>query len=204
MCNKYLGFYFLAFSGLAMAGDYYEKNMAELVIHAWGNDSESSFVSDLAISKKTMVDKMRELIKYAKENNPEYPFAAMIVETKSGKEICRGINNSISNPTLHGEIATINNCVYYGRNNLDWSNLTLITTAEPCPMCQGAIIWTGIGKVVYGTSIQHLIEKGWRQINITSEEVCSRSNFNKPEIIGGVLAEKTNALFVDRKKIYVK
>jgi tRNA(adenine34) deaminase len=144
--------------------------------------------------------KMEELIVYAKKKNPQFPFAAMIVETKSGKEVCRGINNSASNPTLHGEIAAINNCVNsHSRDELNWSNLTLITTAEPCPMCQGAIIWAGVERVVYGTSIQNLIDKGWRQIEINSEEVCSRSNFNKPKIIGGVLANKTDPLFMDRK-----
>jgi tRNA(adenine34) deaminase len=145
--------------------------------------------------------KMTELITYAKEKNPLFPFATMVVDTKTGKEICRGINSSASNPTLHGEIAAINNCVNsYAQHGVDWTNLTLITTAEPCPMCQGAIIWAGIERVVYGTSIKHLIDKGWRQIEISSEEVCSRSNFNKPKIIGGMLSNKTDPLFIDRNK----
>ena len=151
--------------------------------------------------KELIKIKMQDLISYAKEKNPQFPFAAMIIETDSGKEICRGINNSSSNPTLHGEIAVINNCVEsYGNHNLNWPSLTLITTAEPCPMCQGAIIWSGIGKIVYGTSIKTLIKKGWRQINITSKEICERSNFNKPEVIGDVLNEQTDLLFIDRNK----
>jgi tRNA(adenine34) deaminase len=151
-------------------------------------------------SFRTIVEsKMKELIADAKEKNPQFPFAAMIIETETGKEICRGVNNSSSNPTLHGEIATINNCVNsYGRENLNWPSLTLITTAEPCPMCQGAIIWAGFGRVVYGTSIARLIEKGWRQIDINSHEMCKRSTFNKPEIIGGILSEETDSLFIDR------
>ena len=36
----------------------------------------------------------------------------------------------------------------------DPSQLVLYTTAEPCPMCQGAISWSGIGTVVSGTSIK--------------------------------------------------
>lgn len=30
------------------------------------------------------------------------------------------------------------------------------TTAEPCPMCQAAILWSGIGTVVLGSSIRSL------------------------------------------------
>jgi tRNA(adenine34) deaminase len=160
----------------------------------------SSDWSDPA-TRRFLEEKMEELIAFAQEKNPQFPFAAMIVDNQSGKEICRGINNSSSNPTAHGEIAAINNCVnIHGNNNLDWSKLTLITTAEPCPMCQGAIIWAGISRVVYGTSIQHLIDKGWRQIDIKSEEICRLSNFNKPQIIGGILSKKTDPLFVNRKK----
>ncbi len=132
------------------------------------NHSDSPFHSLLRL-------KMEELVVYAQEKNPQFPFAAMIIETESGKEICRGINRSSFNPTLHGEIAAINNCVdSYGRDNLDWPKLTLITTAEPCPMCQGAIIWTGFAKIAYGTSIKKLINKGWRQIDISAEELSQR------------------------------
>lgn len=175
------------------------KNQKSFAMH---HSEKASIDNQAEASFRSFVEKkMEELIIYAKEKNPQFPFAAMIIDTRSGAEICRGINNSSSNPTLHGEIAAINNCVNnVGRDNLDWPNLTLITTAEPCPMCQGAIIWAGIGTVVFGTSIQHLIEKGWRQIDIKSEEVCHKSNFNKPKIVGGVLAEVTDPLFVDRNK----
>lgn len=143
-------------------------------------------------------EKMRQLIVDARQHNERYPFASMIIDEETGEEICRGVNQAYYNPTLHGEIVAINNCVEkYGRNGLDWAKLTLITTAEPCPMCQGAIIWSGLRKVVYGTAIKTLIRKGWSQIDISAGELSSRSNFNKPEIVGDVLSDETDPLFVD-------
>jgi len=38
-------------------------------------------------------------------------------------------------------------------------------------MCLGAILWSGIGTVVFGSSIRFLQKQGWRQIDILAEEV---------------------------------
>jgi tRNA(adenine34) deaminase len=38
--------------------------------------------------------------------------------------------------------------------------LVLYTTAESCPMCQAAILWSGIGTVVFGSSIRFLQQQG--------------------------------------------
>jgi len=49
-----------------------------------------------------------------------------------------------------------------------------VIDAEPCPICQGTILWSDIGLVVYGTSIRFLQNHGWRQIDILAEEVLQR------------------------------
>jgi tRNA(Arg) A34 adenosine deaminase TadA len=70
-------------------------------------------------------------------------------------------NKSAINPTFHGEIDAINQLVLYNPG-IDGNKLVLYTTAEPSPMCQGAILWTGIEMVVFGTSIRSLQKMGWR------------------------------------------
>lgn len=75
------------------------------------------------------------------------------------------------------------------------SSLILYTTAEPCPMCQGAILWSGMETVVFGTSIRSLQKLGYRQIDILAEEVVRRSPAWKCTILGGVLEEACDALF---------
>ena len=62
-------------------------------------------------------------------------------------------------------------------------------------MCQGAILWTEIPLVVYGTSIERLQQMGWKQIDIYANEVARRTPFANCQIIGGVLAEECGRLF---------
>ena len=99
------------------------------------------------------------------------------------------------NPTLHGEIDAINRLVAVAPGT-DGSRLVLYTTAEPCPMCQGAILWAGIGAVVFGSSIRFLLDIGWRQIDIPAAEVVHRSLGWRCAVSGGVLEAECNELFL--------
>jgi len=125
----------------------------------------------------------------------ERPFAAVIVDRVTGEVIAEGWNRSEENPTWHGEIDAINRLIANGPT-IDCSKLVLYTTAEPCPMCQGAILWAGIGSVVFGTSIRFLIDIGWRQIDIHAEEVVRRGPGWQCLIVGGVLESERNELFL--------
>ena len=138
-------------------------------------------------------------------NVPDFPFGALIVDRGSGKILSEGWNKSSINPTFHGEIDAINQLVL-SNPGINGSKLVLYTTAEPCPMCQGAILWTGIEMVVFGTSIRSLQKMGWRQINILAEEVVRRSPAWRCMITGGVLEQECDALFASAisRRIYRK
>jgi tRNA(Arg) A34 adenosine deaminase TadA len=136
---------------------------------------------------------MRRAVELA-ANVPDCPFAAVIVDRSSGQIVAEGWNKSSVNPTWHGEIDAINRLAELPVK-FDSSQLVLYTTAEPCPMCQGAILWSGIGTVVYGTSIRFLQSRGWRQIDILAEEVVRRSPGWRCTLVGGVLEQECNALF---------
>ena len=71
---------------------------------------------------------------------------------------------------------------------------TLYASGEPCPMCMGAIIWCGIGRVVFAASIAELATK-IGQIMVTSAELADAAPFATIEITGGVLAAELLALF---------
>ena len=104
------------------------------------------------------------------------------------------MNNTKTNPARHGEIVAIND--YIARHgNQGWADGILYTTGEPCPMCLGAIVWAGIGGIVYGSSITTLAEAGVAQIMIGASAVRDAAAFYRGRIMGGVLRAETDALF---------
>ena len=125
---------------------------------------------------------------------PMFPFGAIIVKRETGEIVAEGYNQSLLNPTFHGEIVAINRCAEK-HHSADWSEFDLYTTAEPCPMCQSAIEWAGIAAVYYGTSIPYLQQHEWWQINIRAAEVSLQTPFRNTRIIGGILEPECNALF---------
>lgn len=89
------------------------------------------------------------------------PFGCVIV--KDGKIIGRGHNRVLINgdATCHGEMEAIRDASKNTRSH-DLSGSSLYTTAAPCPMCKGAILWAGIDKVYYGCNINDTDKIGFR------------------------------------------
>ena len=114
--------------------------------------------------------------------------------------LAQGVNNGETNPILHGEIVAINDYVARHRNR-GWADGILYTTGEPCPMCMSAIVWAGIGGVVYGSSIRTLAEAGIVQIMIDASAVRDAALFYRGQIMGGILRAETDALFRDRQRV---
>jgi tRNA(adenine34) deaminase len=136
----------------------------------------------------------------AARGNPAYPFGAAIVRAMDRQVLASGVNKTALNPTFHGEIVAIND--YVARHgNGGWREAILYTTGEPCPMCMGAMVWAGLGGVVWGTSIETLHEVGINQIMIPATTVIGASPFYNGEILGGVLKAETDALFINRRRI---
>jgi len=89
------------------------------------------------------------------------PFGTVIV--KDGKIVGRGHNRVLlkKDPTCHGEMEAIRDaCKTLGTHDL--SDCTLYTTAEPCPMCLGAILWANITHLYYGCTVNDTDIIGFR------------------------------------------
>lgn len=136
---------------------------------------------------------MRRAIELAK-NNPRFPFGAVITVEETNEIIAEGWNRSSQNPTWHGEIVAINE-LCKANSRPPASNLTLYTTAEPCPMCQSAILWAEIPRVRFGTSIRTLQRLGWPQIDIESSEIIQRSPGFVCQSRGGIAESECDDLF---------
>lgn len=76
------------------------------------------------------------------------PFGAVIV--KDDKIISEAFNRVVLNndPTAHAEILAIRQASSVLHSH-ELNECTLYSSCEPCPMCLGAIYWSGIKKVVY-------------------------------------------------------
>lgn len=107
---------------------------------------------------------MAEAIKEAYDginNKHGGPFGSVI--EKNGVIIGRGHNQVVKNndPTCHGEMMAIKDACK-NLNSFDLSGTVLYTTAKPCPMCKGAILWANIDKVYYGCTIEDTDKIGFR------------------------------------------
>jgi len=135
---------------------------------------------------------MRRAIALA-ATSPSAPFAAVLVDIGSNEIVAEAINRHSENPTWHGEIDAFNRAA--AEHDVNGTGMRRYTTAEPCCMCQGAILWAGIREVVFGTSISTLKQLGWKQIDIPAEEVTRRTAFAQCRLIGGVLEAECDQLF---------
>ena len=136
---------------------------------------------------------MRRAIEVAR-GNPDAPFGAVIVDRETGEVLAEGLNRAETNPIWHGETDAIANCAV-AHPDVNWTGLALYTTAEPCPMCATAILWSGIPHLVYGTSIETTNEMGFPRSDLHIEEIASRASFALPEITAGVLEAECDALY---------
>lgn len=107
----------------------------------------------------TAADRMRFVIQLALANvtaRTGGPFGAAVFESQTGRLIAVGVNVvEPSNCSLaHAEIVALANA-HQAVRHFDLGTdgiptLELVTSCEPCAMCYGAIIWSGVQKVVCG------------------------------------------------------
>lgn len=63
-------------------------------------------------------------------------------------------------------------------------------------MCMSAILWSGIGGVVYGTSIPSLKRFGWHQIDLRAADVIAASFHPGLPLTAGIQEAQCDALFL--------
>lgn len=107
----------------------------------------------------TPEDRMRLAIRLSRENVEQEtggPFGALIVERATGRLVSVGMNSVVrlSNCTLHGEMVAF----MMAQRRLSSYTLAapgmpeheLVTSCEPCAMCLGAALWSGVRSIVCG------------------------------------------------------
>lgn len=136
---------------------------------------------------------MREALIEAKKGN--LPYGAVIV--KDDEVAIRGYNTTQTDNDVsaHAEINALRAFTkQYGYSLDTLSGYTLYTTCEPCPMCAAACVWAGVSTIVFGASIQQLMELGNKQIDLSCQSVTEKG-FSNIEVIGEILADECLELF---------
>lgn len=134
---------------------------------------------------------MQEAINIAREH--ETPYGAVIVDLSSGTYLKAANTTSEKDKTAHAEMNALRELIKFDYSAKD--NLCIYSTGEPCPMCMGAILWSGIRKVKYAVSIEQIAEFH-AQIMIGAQEVNNKWH-KECHIQGGVLVEESLQLFKD-------
>ena len=134
--------------------------------------------------ERYMKDALREAGMAAAED--EVPIGAVIV--CRGRIIGKGHNMTerLNDPTAHAEMIAIT-AATEAMGGKYLNDCTLYVTVEPCPMCAGALAWSQIGRVVYGTSDPK------RGFSLFSPSLMHP----KTEVVSGVLADECSNLVTE-------
>ncbi len=132
----------------------------------------------------------------------ERPFGSVVVRDET--IVGRGRNrvNTTFDPTTHAEILAIRDAAA-NLKELRLTGCTLYTTCEPCPMCCGAILYSGkpptsnIDTLVMGTRFADVrtFAKGlFEPQDYTVERLLELTGAN-PKIVSGVMQEDCEAIY---------
>ena len=166
-----------------------------------------SWVAEIIAGREvfsTLDDRMRLAVELSRENvvrKTGGPFGAAIFERDSGRLIAVGVNSVTrhNNCTLHGEmVAFMMAQARLGNFSLGASGMEaheLVTSCEPCAMCLGAILWSGVSRVVCGAARQDATELNFEEGPVFPESYRYLEE-RGIEIVHEVLREEARAVLV--------
>lgn len=106
-----------------------------------------------AASDEQRMDLVVALSRANVERGSGGPFAAAVFERPTGRVIAAGVNSvtRLNNSALHAEVMALM-LAQQGRGHFSLREpaTELVTSCEPCAMCLGAILWSGVARVVCG------------------------------------------------------
>lgn len=148
----------------------------------------STATEQKSLDERFMRDALREALKALSRD--EVPIGAVVV--CRNRVIARGHNltETLTDVTAHAEMQAITSAeAFLGGKYL--KECTLYVTVEPCLMCAGALAWSQISRVVYGTDDP---KRG-------CSAFCDSPFHPKTQITSGVLREECAKLMSDFFKL---
>jgi tRNA(Arg) A34 adenosine deaminase TadA len=104
-------------------------------------------------------ERMRLAIELSRQNvlrGTGGPFGAAIFERSTGSLLSVGVNSVVrlNNSTLHGEMVAImmaqHRIASYTLAGSPQTSYELVSSCDPCAMCLGAVLWSGVSRLVTG------------------------------------------------------
>lgn len=121
-----------------------------------------------------------------------HPFGALLAD-ENGQVLLEAENTVVTENDSTGHAET--NLVRLASRRFPTELLakyTLYTSTEPCPMCSGAIFWSGIGRVIYALSEERLYAMAGdspESLKMPCREVFARGG-RLVEVLGPLLEEE--------------
>lgn len=133
-----------------------------IVLPSWAIE-----LHDARRSCDSIEDRMSVAIDAARRNvkhGTGGPFGAAVFETESGRLVSVGMNLVVSsgNAFLHAETVAL----MFAQRELGTFSLRspahdLFTSCAPCAMCLGAVLWSGVSRLVSGAAREDAMEIGF-------------------------------------------
>ena len=162
-------------------------------------------IANTNMNLNTDEDKMKVAIEVSRQSvlrKTGGPFGCAIFEVsedgKSSKLFCLGSNlvTSANNCTLHGEMVAIqvgcarmNSFTFAKKSPSCSGNFELFTSCEPCAMCLGAILWSGVRRVVCGAGKADAESIGFAEGPVFQQSYKYMED-NGVKVVKGVLREE--------------
>ena len=115
-------------------------------------------------------DRMRVVVELARQNvlrGAGGPFGAGVFETAGGAMVAAGVNSvtRLNNSVLHAETLAIMlaqaRLGTYALGSAGSEAYVLVTSCEPCAMCLGATLWSGVRGIVCGAAKEDATAAGF-------------------------------------------
>jgi len=164
---------------------------------AWVKD----FVPASAVYS-TDEDRMRLAIAVSRENvlqGTGGPFGAAVFEEDTGRLVSVGVNSveRLRTSVLHAEVmalmlaqATVGSFTLHGPG---MHPHMLVTSCEPCAMCLGALLWSGVRRIVCGARREAALAIGFEEGPVFAESY-QYLEARSISIVRGLLADEAEAV----------
>lgn len=103
------------------------------------------------------------------------PFGAIVFEAESGRPVAFGVNSvaRLNNSVLHAEVMALmlaqSSIGHYSLCHENGPQLELFSSCEPCAMCLGAVLWSGIRRIVCAASYADATRLGFDEGPVTPQ-----------------------------------